>query len=220
MKILGDISFGLDTRTASWLKDALNVDTFVETGTYKGQTSHRMARIFKNVFTVEGSEFYFNAAVQNLVNDENVSITNSDSVSFLEGSKWNYKPAIFWLDAHWCGTETAGVENECPVIAEIRALKNIDLNKSAILIDDARLFLKPPPEPHKIEQWPTLREVLEQLPIDHKIFIHNDVIFSVPISISNKFTEFLRDSGEVIQTNRIPPLLALLQKIFRIIGLK
>jgi len=220
LKILGDISFGLDTPTASWLKDALNVDTFVETGTYKGQTSHRMARIFKNVFTVEGSEFYFKVAVQNLINDANVSITNSDSVSFLEGSIWNYKPAIFWLDAHWCGTETAGVENECPVIAEIRALKNIDLSKSAILIDDARLFLKPPPEPHKIGQWPSLREVLEQLPTDHQIFIHNEVIFSVPISISNKFTEFLRESGEIIATKRIPLFSGLLQRIFQSGGLK
>jgi hypothetical protein len=220
LKILGDISFGLDIRTASWLKEALNVDTFVETGTYKGQTSHRMARVFKNVFTVEGSEFYFKAAVQNLINDENVSITNSDSVSFLEGSIWNYKSAIFWLDAHWCGTETAGVENECPLIAEIGALKKIDLNNSAILIDDARLFLKPPPEPHKIEQWPTLREVLEQLPTNHQIFIHNDVIFSVPMSISRNFTEFLRESGEVTQTNRIPLFSGLIQKFYRIVGLK
>ena len=214
---MGDISFGLDTRTASWLKDALNVDTFVETGTYKGQTSHRMARIFKNVFTVEGSEFYFNAAVQNLVNDENVSITNSDSVSFLEGSKWNYKPAIFWLDAHWCGTETAGVENECPVIAEIRALKNIDSNKSAILIDDARLFLKPPPEPHKIEQWPTLREVIDQLPKNHKIFVQNDVIYSVPNSISINFANFLRGHNVLVQPKKSSKILNFIQNNYRMI---
>ena len=212
---MGDISFGPDTSTASWLKDALNVDTFVETGTYKGQTSHQMARIFKNVFTVEGSEFYYKVAVQNLINAANVSITNSDSVSFLEGSIWNYKPAIFWLDAHWCGTETAGVENECPVIAEIRALKNIDLSKSAILIDDARLFLKPPPEPHKIDQWPTLREVLEHLPKNHQVFVQDDVIYSVPVSISRDFAKFLKSRNESIQLNKGTKTFDLYQNICR-----
>ena len=203
---MGVINFGLDISVATWLRDALHVSTFVETGTYKGQTSFLMSKVFTNVFTVEGSDFYFNLATENLKNVSNVSITKSNSVDYLNSLKWGRSPAVFWLDAHWCGTQTAGAENECPVIGEIEALKKIDLNGSAILIDDARLFLKPPPHPHKIDQWPSIREVIDHLPESHAVYIDEDTIYSIPKSISTDFAEFLRNkksSQEVKKKNNL-----------------
>ena len=216
--ILGVINFGLEVSVASWLRDALHVTDFVETGTYKGQTSFRMSHVFKNVFTVEGSDFYFKLATENLKNLNNVAITKSDSVDFLNSSNWGRGPAVFWLDAHWCGTQTAGVEYECPILEEIEALKRIDLNRSAILIDDARLFLKPPPHPHKIHQWPTLREIIDRLPKEHEIFIHNDVIYSVPSFIFGSFTEFLSNEEMKIQINKTSKVVNLAKEVFRKFG--
>ena len=65
-------------------------------------------------------------------------------------------PALVWLDAHWCEGPKLGPE--CPLLAELRAI-NGTRGKHVILIDDARLFLAPPPAPHDASQWPTFAQV-------------------------------------------------------------
>jgi hypothetical protein len=56
---------------------------------------------------------------------------------------------------------------------------------SVLLIDDARLFLCPPPEPHDAA-WPSLSEVLvglSALSSEHEPMVINDVIVYFPSSI-------------------------------------
>ncbi len=91
------------------------------------------------------------------------------------------QPAMFWLDGHWSGGETAGQEDECPVLAELEILSKRSGN--IILIDDARLFMSAPAAPHDIAQWPTLLEIAETLlrrqPRPY-VQVIDDVIFIVP----------------------------------------
>jgi hypothetical protein len=48
------------------------------------------------------------------------------------------------------------------------------------LIDDARLFLAPPPLPHKVKNWPTIKQVADILPSNLDMIVHEDVIYLVP----------------------------------------
>jgi len=55
-------------------------------------------------------------------------------------------------------------------------------NDSFIFIDDARLFLSPPPQPHRADQWPDITAVLSALNAGESryIVVIEDVIIAVP----------------------------------------
>ena len=97
-------------------------------------------------------------------------------------SKLNETPVTFWLDAHCSFGHTAGIDDQCPLLDEL----NIILKRNQddiILIDDARLFMKVPPPPHNIDQWPTLTEIFDCILKSKKkryVQIINDVIFILP----------------------------------------
>lgn len=90
-------------------------------------------------------------------------------------------PSIFWLDAHYSGGPTAGFLNECPVLEEIEAIAT-DLDHHFVLIDDARLFINPPPPPHRASDWPPLSQIVAALCTQHpmSITLFEDVILAVP----------------------------------------
>ena len=102
--------------------------------------------------------------------------------------------AIFWLDAHWSGGETYGINDECPLIEEIKIINNTKLNH-IILIDDARLFIKPPPPPHKPEQWANISQIISQInEIENRYcFIADDVIGVVPNSSLQNLSPYFAD---------------------------
>ncbi|MEN3015367.1 MAG: hypothetical protein ABDH21_04865, partial [bacterium] len=54
-------------------------------------------------------------------------------------------------------------------------------------IDDARLFLSPPPIPHKYEQWPSIKMIIKRIPPNFDVLIFKDIIFIFPIN--EKFPE-------------------------------
>jgi hypothetical protein len=91
------------------------------------------------------------------------------------------EPCIFWLDAHWSGGITYGESEECPLLEELQIINDSECDHF-ILIDDARLFLCPPPNPHRIEQWPTIDAVTSLLNSGRSRYtvIVEDVIVSVP----------------------------------------
>ena len=61
-----------------------------------------------------------------------------------------------------------------------------------ILIDDARLFLAPPPSPHNHQSWPTLTEIVHCLPENWELAVYEDVIYLFPKKISDEFKKFLQ----------------------------
>ena len=60
------------------------------------------------------------------------------------------------------------------------------------MIDDARLFLSPPPLPHEIRNWPSLSEIYKVLPDGWDLLILDDVIYLFPEKISEKFKIFIQ----------------------------
>lgn len=181
---MGSHRAGVPIELAVLLRDDLHLVAAVETGAYLGASAADLAVQFDSVVSIELSAELASAAATRYSSVSNLSFVIGDSstelprvLSRLGG------PALFWLDGHWSGGPTAGVERECPVLAEIDAIDRSEFaSGSAVLVDDARLFLGPPPPPHKREHWPTLMQVTDRLRREHDRYVTliEDVIVAVP----------------------------------------
>lgn len=166
------------------IRDASGAEVFVETGTYLGQTALWAAKHFDRVVTIERSPEFHASATKACREAGNVQLILGDSRSALADiAKGSQVPIVFWLDAHWSGGKTSGRDHECPLVDELLALKRAE-SEALILIDDARLFLSPPPLPHDIQAWPELTSVLAHLSSlqggPRYTVVIEDVIVSVP----------------------------------------
>lgn len=179
---MGMVKFGVPEKITLQLRDLTGATVFVETGTYQGGTARWAANHFEKVFTVEQSQSLFNQYSQHLADIHNVTALCGDSRLLLQGileEIGNHK-AIFWLDSHWFGGETAGQSDQCPLLGELACLR--ERSGDVLLIDDARLFLAAPPMPHDVAQWPDIGEVIRALPNEGRglcVQVADDVIFVV-----------------------------------------
>ena len=191
---MGMVHFGVPERLALFLRDRFRLETFVETGTYGGATAAWGARHFARVYSIEASEKYWREARARYGSAGNLNFLLGDSPQQLEVILPRVTRPIFWLDAHWCGGETAGAAAECPLLAEIAAIAAARPPQPMILIDDARLFLEPPPAPHRWEEWPGIAAVADALRRcgDLYVAVHEDVIIAVPEEAHADLVAFCR----------------------------
>lgn len=190
---MGNVRFGAPRKLIAHLHKAFMIPTFVETGTFQGGTASWASEVFGRVITIEGSPEYHRAAQENHRARTNITFLQGDSrrelshaIALTEG-----EATLFWLDAHWM-PEAFGVEAECPVLDEIRLI-GAD-SKNFILIDDARLFLAPPPKPHRHEDWPDIMTILTALAVhDRYTVIQDDVIVSVPAEARETLREYCQE---------------------------
>lgn len=128
----------ISTQTILALRDLFNIDTFVETGTWKGVNAEFYSHYFNKVLTCEFDDNVYNIA-KNRANNYNVEIYNQDSESFLMQFKEDYlrlnrKDIIFfYLDAHFYKSGCT-FENRWIVRNELRTLK--DFKNCIICIHD------------------------------------------------------------------------------------
>lgn len=181
------------------LKEKFEIKNFVETGTYMGATAKWASKYFEKVSTVEKSDAIFSIATSNLSGIDNINIMNSDSRDALRELVREIKaPAIFWLDSHWSGGETYGEGDECPLIEELDIIYQSSV-PHLLLIDDARLFLSPPPMPHDTEHWPTISDVLFCIHSHDKesyTIVIDDVIVSVPQYAKSLLIDFAKKHAD------------------------
>lgn len=119
-------------------------DTFIETGTYLGETVEMMYPYFDYLHSIEVSEYLYNKYFEEHQNYESVTIHLGDSVKvipklLIELDK-NSK-CVFWLDGHFSSGVTSKGEKDCPLIEECVEINNTyKSDQCLILIDDLRLF--------------------------------------------------------------------------------
>jgi hypothetical protein len=181
---MGAVTFGIPKKLVLLLKEHFSVDIFVETGTFKGETTIWASGAFKEVYTIENSRELFDSTSRSLLKYSNIHPLYGNSALQLNKVVPEIKqPALFWLDAHWCGGNTYGNEDPCPLLDEIRIIKQSGYNH-IIMIDDARFFLKPPPRPQNSDLWPGLKEILGSLNRDENYFtfVSEDVMVALPES--------------------------------------
>jgi len=182
---MGAVNFSIDLGLVAALKRVLPLDVLVETGTFRGDTVELVKDQFGEILTVELSPEYCEAARSRFADLRHVDIVHGDSAKVL--TEWiprlRERSVLYFLDAHWCVADnTAGEASQCPLLAEIKAIDRLNA-ESLVVIDDARLFLAPPPAPHEISQWPSLNEVIEALrglSDDHLVMVLNDNIIYYP----------------------------------------
>jgi hypothetical protein len=181
---MGIIRMGIPRELTLKLRDRLNIQNFIETGTFKGGTTFWAAPLFNQVYTIEIDEQTSLNTQKNKGNHANIHFKIGDSRTILPQVVKELKGnSVFWLDGHYSGPGTGGGDDECPIMEELEALK--DLTHPVIFIDDARCFLGRPLPPHKPDNWPLIDTIFAYL---HKNFpnhfttIIDDTIVCVPKS--------------------------------------
>jgi len=194
---MGAISFSLDLDLLEELQRLLPLDLFIETGTFRGETLAAVHGRFKTCISVELSPEYHAAAARRFAGLPGIQVKLGNSPEVLRGLRSDFtgRSTFFWLDAHWCAAAgTAGLVSQCPLLEELRAIGSLN-GDSVLLIDDARLFLGPPPKPHEISAWPDFDAILRELrrlSEQHALVYFNDVLAFVPGRILATLKPFLQ----------------------------
>ena len=180
---MGIVNFGIPLDETQHLQAKMNLNVAVEGGTYRGGTAKLLSGLFDKVYTIEKSDQMLQEAKQNLAACKNVVLLNGDTRSNLPQILKSEDGILFWLDAHWSGGHTYGVNDECPLIEELELIFSSGIKTFAIMVDDARLFMAPPPSPHAHEAWPSVADISAVLPDGWDLIIWSDVIFITPSDV-------------------------------------
>jgi hypothetical protein len=143
----------LDEQTLSAFvtRSGLPIQTFVETGTYLGDTAILASKMFKTVHTIEINDVLYNEQQRNLRKFSNIRAHHGDSVKVLpkvleeETESMKNGHIMFWLDAHWSMGNTSFGQEHVPLYKELHAIvQHVTKTNGACLvaIDDVRLFGK------------------------------------------------------------------------------
>ena len=160
--------------------DEFNINTFVETGTFMGDTLGFIAETGCNCISIELSEEFYKNALKRFKSQSNVHLIYGDSGEQLARFISDLKsPAIFWLDGHYSAGNTAIGEEHTPISKEVKAVLAHPVKEHVILIDDARCF-------DGTNNYPYLDELLLFIRQDgnYEAEVSTDIIRLTPI---NKF---------------------------------
>ena len=146
------------------------VSVFVETGTYRGETTRVMSEVCDRVVSIEIDQALYDRAVDLFEDNPRVSLLHGNSADLLptvlEGLE---VPALFWLDGHFSGGVTGG-PLEAPILSELRAILGHRINNHVVVIDDARLF-------RGREGYPRLKDVRAMLTdTGYDMIVQSDLI--------------------------------------------
>jgi len=115
------------------------VDTFVETGTFRAETTLCMCKLFPHTYTIELSEELYRQAREKL-KETSAVCCHGDSVQVLPELLGIIKqPAIYFLDAHWCKRESAKGPIAVPLLQELELIAQRSFS-DLVIVDDVRLF--------------------------------------------------------------------------------
>lgn len=144
----------------------------VETGTYLGDMVYAMQDVFEHIYSIELAEIFFQKAAKRFKNFPHIKILRGDSGKVLQQLVPSLKaPALFWLDGHYSGGQTAKGEKESPIYEELKSILHSSY-RHTILIDDARLFIGQNDYPRVDE----LKKFILELRPQSNFFLENDAI--------------------------------------------
>jgi hypothetical protein len=203
----------LPAELAVELRNRLGLRRAIETGTYLGGGTRLLAGLFAEVTTIELAAPLAERATAELADLSHVTVRQGNSRDVLPGLVRPDVPTLYWLDGHWSGGETAGDEDECPVLDELGAIAGGNVH-DCILIDDARLFAAAPPPPHDPASWPSLVEVFDALRgphPGHHVTVLRDLVIAVPDEARDPVDRFgrgdLDGDSEPAEPSRLSRLL-------------
>ncbi len=154
-----------------------NITEFIETGTFLGDTLEYIAREKVDCISIELSEELHSKAKERFSRYPNVTLIQGDSTKVLpEILEKLDRPALFWLDGHYSGGNTAKGLKDSPISEELEAIHNHRVLGHVILIDDARCF-------NGDDDYPHLDELLDEIRQKgiYSAEVSTDIIRLVPL---------------------------------------
>ncbi|MDF3032120.1 MAG: hypothetical protein K0R03_2678 [Moraxellaceae bacterium] len=131
------------------LRNRLPNATWVETGTYMGDTTHVLSGVAQMVYSIEPEPKLFARADQRFRGTANVKILNGTSESvFPELIPKLAGDVCFWLDGHYSAGLTFKGAQDTPIVDELKVIgENLaKMNRAVVLVDDIRCFNPALPE--------------------------------------------------------------------------
>jgi hypothetical protein len=155
--------------------NSLQNATWIETGTYLGDTTLKLAKIARKVISIEPQSELSKFSSNRLKRHKNVEIINSASENCISAILERISgPTCFWLDGHYSGDVTFQGTEVSPISAELAAISNyLTSNKVVVLIDDFRLFVNSAatgyPSQSSLVKWANENSLTWT--VEHDIFI-------------------------------------------------
>lgn len=160
--------------------------TFVETGTFMGDTIEALINDFRRLYSIELSEELALRAAKRFEGNQKVKIIQGDSGFKIEGLINDImEPMLFWLDGHYSGEfiyqdefiRTAKGSLHTPIEKELKVILGSN-EAHVILIDDARLFTGQ-------MDYPTIKHIKNIVKLtskfNHRLTVSRDIIRIIPL---------------------------------------
>jgi hypothetical protein len=152
-------------------------ESFIETGTFFGQTVAAVYPYFKKTFSVELSPELHRGNEASFQHIPGVKIFCGDSSTML-GKMITESTGriVYWLDGHYSGGVTAHGAAITPIFEELATIKQHQRLADCILIDDLRLF-------NGRDGYPPIEEVkacIAKLSPNYEISIDRDCLMALP----------------------------------------
>lgn len=168
-----------DAKRSVLSRYGLHGGTWVETGTYLGDTTAFLAGFADRVITLEPAKEIFDRASARFADNSRVEVLNTSSEeAFAELIPSLSGDVSFWLDGHYSGGPTFQGGLDCPLKVELAEIaKNLKrFANVAVLVDDIRLC--GPAANTDYSGYPTLDELVDwardnklKWLIEHDIFV-------------------------------------------------
>jgi hypothetical protein len=117
--------------------------TWIETGTYFGDTTNILSQSARQVFSIEPEPTLYANALRRFSSTGNVKIVSGASEDILPTLLQTLAGDInFWLDGHYSAGITFKGRKDTPIVDELSAIEKMisKFNKVVILVDDVRCF--------------------------------------------------------------------------------
>lgn len=160
------------------LRVGMPEETWIETGTYLGDTTALLARRARMVYSIEPEPKLYERARRRFADHRNVEILRGTSEEVLPGLLARLTGDVnFWLDGHYSAGVTFRGPQETPIVDELAAIAAalLQLGRVVVMIDDLRCFDPCVPE---YNTYPTRSSLVEWADthglswhIEHDIFV-------------------------------------------------
>jgi len=150
----------------------------IETGTWLGHCVFSLRRVFREIHTIELAPELQRSAAERFAHLRHIHCHLGDSATLLPAVASRItRPALFWLDGHFCSGISARGNKDTPISEELEFLLGRTQGQNVVLIDDARLF-------NGTDGYPTVEDirqfVLQKRP--HAVFeLRDDIIRIAPV---------------------------------------
>src|ERR1700730_2734725 len=171
------------------------LSTFIETGTFRGDTIAPLRKDFDKLISIELSEHLYEKARRRFAACSDVELIKGDSANRLPQvlRERGDSGAFIFLDAHYSGGDTARGAENTPIAQELESIHRYGTGRDVIVIDDLRLFWEVRYgflQHESVGGYPSAHVVADRLNQENRgydFFVLLDALLAVPRTYRNSY---------------------------------